>query len=60
MYKVMAEAAAHAKGWPLIATWDQCQDAIWDAVSKVYLQQASPKDALDEAAAAIDAINNIE
>jgi multiple sugar transport system substrate-binding protein len=60
MYKVMGEAAAHAKGWPLIATWDQCQDAIWDAVSKVYLQQATPKAALDEAAAAIDAINGIK
>ena len=60
MYKVMGEAAAHAKGWPLIATWDQCQDAIWDAVSKVYLQQAKPKAALDEAAAAIDAINGIQ
>ncbi len=60
MYKVMAEAAAHAKGWPLIATWDQCQDVIWDAVSKVYLEQASPQEALDEAAAAIDVINGIE
>jgi multiple sugar transport system substrate-binding protein len=60
MYKVMGEAAAHAKGWPLIATWDQCQDAIWDAVSRVYLQQATPKAALDEAAAAIDAINGIK
>ena len=60
MYKVMAEAAAHAKGWPLIATWDQCQDAIWDAVSKVYLQESTPQEALDEAAAAIDAINGIQ
>jgi multiple sugar transport system substrate-binding protein len=60
MYKVMGEAAAHAKGWPLIATWDQCQDVIWDAVSKVFLEQATPKAALDEAAAAIDKINNIK
>jgi multiple sugar transport system substrate-binding protein len=60
MYKVMSEAAAHAKGWPLIATWDQCQDVIWDAVSKVYLQQATPQAALDDAAAAIDKINNIQ
>jgi multiple sugar transport system substrate-binding protein len=60
MYKVMGEAAAHAKGWPLIATWDQCQDVIWDAVSKVFLEQAAPKAALDEAAAAIDKINNIK
>jgi multiple sugar transport system substrate-binding protein len=60
MYKVMAEAAANAKGWPLIATWDQCQDLIWDAVSKVYLKQATPKAALDEAAAAIDEINNVK
>ena len=60
MYKVMAEAAAHAKGWPLIATWDQCQDTIWDAVSKVYLDQATPQEALDEAAAAMDSINGIE
>lgn len=60
MYKVMGEAAAHAKGWPLIATWDQCQDVLWDAVSKVYLKQMSPKAALDEAAAAVDKINNIK
>ena len=60
MYKVMAEAAAHAKGWPLIATWDQCQDAVWDAVSKVYLDQASPQEALDEAAAEMDKINGLE
>ncbi len=60
MYKVMGEAAANAKGWPLISTWDQCQDVIWDAVSKVYLQIATPQAALDEAAAAIDKINNIK
>ena len=60
MYKVMSVAAANAKGWPLIATWDQCQDVLWDAVSKVYLQQATPKAALDEAAAAIDKINNVK
>lgn len=60
MYKVMAEANVNAKGWPLIATWDQCQDVIWDAISKVYLQTATPKDALDAAAAAIDKINNIK
>lgn len=60
MYKVMSEAAVHAKGWPLIATWDQCQDVIWDAVSKVFLQQATPQAALDDAAAQIDKINNIQ
>lgn len=60
MYKVMSEASANAKGWPLIATWDQCQDQIWDAVSKVYLKMATPKEALDAAAAAIDKINNVK
>ncbi len=60
MYKAMGVAAQHAKGWPLIATWDQCQDAIWDAISKVYLGQATPKAALDAAAAQIDKINNIQ
>ncbi len=60
MYKVMSEASANAKGWPLIATWDQCQDVIWDAISKVYLQTETPKAALDAAAAAIDKINNIK
>lgn len=60
MYKVMSEAAANAKGWPLIATWDECQNVIWDAVSKVFLKQATPKAALDEAAAAIDVINKVK
>ncbi len=54
LYKVMGEAALHAKGWPLIDSWDEYGQTIWDAVSKVYLGQATPKAALDEAAAKID------
>ena len=53
-YKVLNEAAPTAKGWPLIAGWDQDTDIIWSAVEKVLLEQATPKDALDEAAALID------
>ncbi len=59
MYKTMGVAAQNAKGWPLIATWDECQNAIWDAVTKVFLGQATPKAALDEAAAKIDQINGM-
>lgn len=54
LYKVMGEAALHSKGWPLIDGWDEDSNTIWDAVSKVLLGQATPKAALDEAAAAID------
>ena len=54
LYKTMGEAAVNAKGWPLIDGWAEDSDTIWDAVSKVYLGQATPKAALDEAAAKID------
>ena len=54
MYKTMGEAAVNAKGWPLMEGWAEYSNMIWDAVSKVYLGQATPKAALDEAAAKID------
>ncbi len=57
LYRILGDAAVHAKGWPLIAPWPQDQDMLWDAVSKVFLGQASPQQALDEAAAQIDKIN---
>jgi multiple sugar transport system substrate-binding protein len=54
LYKVLGEAAQTAKGWPLIKGWDEFNNIIWDANEKVFHGQATPKQALDEAAAAID------
>jgi multiple sugar transport system substrate-binding protein len=54
LYKVMGEAAMNAKPWPLIAEWDECNNIIWDACEKAFQGQATPQEALDEAAAKID------
>jgi len=54
LYKALGEAALTAKGWPLIAGFDEFTKIIWDANEKVFQGKATPKQALDEAAAAID------
>jgi multiple sugar transport system substrate-binding protein len=54
LYKALGEAAQTAKGWPLIAGFDEFTKIIWDANEKVFQGKATPKAALDEAAAAID------
>ncbi len=54
MYKAMAEANLHAKGWPLVTGWAEASSIIMDATQKAYLHQMSAKDALDWAAAAVD------
>jgi len=55
LYKTLGEAALTAKPWPLIAGWDEFNTIIWDACEKVFQGKATPKAALDEAAAKIDA-----
>ena len=60
LYAALGDAAVHARGWPLLANWPHDQDLIWDAVEKVFLGQASPKDALDAAASQIDQVNSGE
>ncbi len=54
LYKTLGEAALTAKAWPLIEGWDEFNNIIWDACEKVFQGQATPKQALDEAAAKID------
>jgi multiple sugar transport system substrate-binding protein len=60
MYKAMAEGNLNAKGWPLVVEWAECTDIIWDAVQKAYLGKMSPKAALDEAAAKMDAARKLK
>jgi multiple sugar transport system substrate-binding protein len=54
LYKTLGEAALTAKAWPLIEGWDEFNNIIWDACEKVFQGLATPKQALDEAAAKID------
>ncbi len=54
LYKTLGQAALTAKPWPLIEGWDEFNNIIWDATEKVFQGQATPKQALDEAAAKID------
>ncbi|MHB8279851.1 MAG: hypothetical protein ACYDIA_19695, partial [Candidatus Humimicrobiaceae bacterium] len=59
-YKVMVEAMGKAKGWPLMVEWPRANDIIWEAIGKVFLNDADPKAALDEAAGKIDKERGIQ
>ena len=54
LYQALGEAAQNAQGWPLMDGFAEYTDIIWDAVQKASLEQMSPQEALDEAAAKID------
>ena len=54
LYKTLGQAALTARPWPLIEGWDEFNNIIWDACEKVFQGQATPKQALDEAAAKIN------
>ena len=54
LYNALGTAAANARGWPLVDGWAQDSDIMWNAVTKVLLGNATPKAALDTAAAQID------
>jgi ABC-type glycerol-3-phosphate transport system substrate-binding protein len=54
LYKALNEAALTAKPWPLVDHFDTVNTVVWTACEKVFQGQATPKAALDEAAAAID------
>ncbi len=56
VYKVMVQQIAGAKPWPLMAEWPECNDLIWDNIEATFLGQKTPKQAMDDAAAAIDAL----
>jgi ABC-type glycerol-3-phosphate transport system substrate-binding protein len=59
LYQALNEAAVNAKGWPLIEGWAEYSDIIWDAVSQALLEQKSPQQALDDAAAEIDDLRDM-
>jgi len=54
LYRALGEAAANAKGWPLVAGWEQVNDIVWDACVEAFLGRKTPKQALDDAAKKVD------
>jgi multiple sugar transport system substrate-binding protein len=54
LYKALVEASLSAKPWPLVDHFDAMNNLVWTACEKVFQGQATPKQALDEAAAAVD------
>jgi multiple sugar transport system substrate-binding protein len=54
LYKALNKAALTARPWPLVDGFDTLNQEVWNACEKVFQGQASPQDALDEAAAAVD------
>jgi multiple sugar transport system substrate-binding protein len=56
LYQALNEAALGAKPWPLMEGWAEYSDIIWDAVSEALLEQKTPQEALDDAAAEIDGL----
>ncbi len=60
LFQIMNESMQSAKGWPLIAEWPRANDIIWGAIGKVFIENADPKAALDEAAAEVDAERGIQ
>ena len=59
LYQALNEAALSAESWPLIEGWGEFSDIIWDAVSEVLLGQKGAREALDDAAAEIDALRGL-
>jgi multiple sugar transport system substrate-binding protein len=59
LYKTLIEAALRSKGWPLMPQFDEITSIIWDANVEAFLGQKTPKQALDDAAAAIDELRGM-
>lgn len=59
LYQVLIEAAGNAKGWPLMAQFDEITAIIWDANVEAFLGRKSPEQALDDAAAKIDKLRGM-
>jgi len=55
----LIDAALRAKGWPLMAGFDEITAIIWDANVEAFLGKKTPKKALDDAAAKIDAMRGM-
>jgi ABC-type glycerol-3-phosphate transport system substrate-binding protein len=60
VYQTMVEAMERAKGWPLVVEWPRANDIIWEAIGRVFLEDADPQAALDEAARRIDEERGIQ
>jgi multiple sugar transport system substrate-binding protein len=54
LYKALNAAALTARPWPLVDSFDTLNNEVWNACEKVFQGQATPKQALDAAAAAVD------
>ncbi len=54
LYQALNAAALTARPWPLVDGFDTLNTEVWKACEKVFQGQATPKEALDAAAAAID------
>ena len=54
LYKALNAAALTARPWPLVDNFDTLNNEVWKACEKVFQGQATPKEALDAAAAAVD------
>jgi multiple sugar transport system substrate-binding protein len=54
LFQALNAAALTARPWPLVDGFDTLNNEAWKACEKVFQGQASPKDALDAAAAAVD------
>jgi multiple sugar transport system substrate-binding protein len=54
LYQALNAAALTARPWPLVDGFDTLNKEVWTACEKVFQGQATPKAALDEAAAAVD------
>ncbi len=54
LYKALNHAALTARPWPLVDGFDTLNHETWVACEKVFQGQATPQEALDAAAAAVD------
>jgi multiple sugar transport system substrate-binding protein len=54
LYQALNKAALTARPWPLVDGFDTLNTETWNACEKVFQGQATPQEALDAAAAAVD------
>jgi multiple sugar transport system substrate-binding protein len=59
LFQALNAAALTARPWPLVDGFDTLSAETWKACEKVFQGQASPKDALDAAAAAVDKVRGM-
>ena len=59
LFQALNAAALTARPWPLVDGFDTLNNETWKACEKVFQGQASPKEALDAAAAAVDKARGI-